>query len=300
MHAPLLPRLLIPRLPFFYGWVILGCVCLAGFARQGPAVAVLSVFVTPMTAEFGWSRTALSGAVSLGGLLAAIVSPILGPVLDRSGARLVLCFAVLGMGLASIALSFTQSLLMFYAVFCFSRMLWAGPFDLGLYGAVNSWFVAHRQRASSIATIAQLSGLVALPLIAQFAMRDGGWRAGWFAIGTTVLLVGFLPAWLLLVRRPEDVGLVPDRVATGTDGAPPEPRFSRAQAMRTPAFWLLALYTILVYPVQAGVSLHQAPHLIERGLSPMLAAGVISFFSLMSALASFTIALLPRRWPIRY
>ena len=48
MQAPLLPRLLIPRLPFFYGWVVLGCVCMAGFARQGPAVAVLSVFGAAM------------------------------------------------------------------------------------------------------------------------------------------------------------------------------------------------------------------------------------------------------------
>ena len=39
MQAPPLPRFLIPRLPFFYGWVVLGCICLAGFARQGPAVA---------------------------------------------------------------------------------------------------------------------------------------------------------------------------------------------------------------------------------------------------------------------
>ncbi len=39
MRPPLLPRLLVPRLPFFYGWVVLGCICLAGFARQGPAVA---------------------------------------------------------------------------------------------------------------------------------------------------------------------------------------------------------------------------------------------------------------------
>ncbi|MSP04024.1 MAG: MFS transporter [Acetobacteraceae bacterium] len=301
MRAPPLARLLLPRLPFFYGWVVLGCVCLAGFARQGPAVAVLSVFVTPMTEEFGWSRAAISGAVSLGGVLAAIVSPLLGPVLDRSGARFVLCLAVLGTGIASLALSLTQSLLMFYLLFCFSRMIWAGPFDLGLYGAVSNWFVAHRARATSIATVAQLAGLVALPLIAQLAMRDGGWRAGWVAIGATVLVVGFVPAWLLLVRRPEDVGLVPDRLAASAGAASaPEPRFSRAQAMRTPAFWLLSLYTVLVYPVQAGVSLHQAPHLIERGLSPMLAATVISFFSVMSAVASFSIAFLPRAWPMRF
>jgi cyanate permease len=179
-------------------------------------------------------------------------------------------------------------------------MNWAGPFDLGLYGALNSWFVARRALATSIATLAQMSGLVAMPIIAQLAMRDGGWRSGWLAIGATVLIVGFVPVWLFLVRRPEDVGLVPDRSVAGASHARPEPRFSRAEAMRTRAFWLLSLFTVLVYPVQAGVSLHQAPHLIERGLSPIVAATVISFFSAMSAVASFGVGFLPRRWPVRY
>ena len=299
MKPLFLPTLLIPRLPFFYGWVVLGCVCLAGFARQGPAVAVLSVFVVPMTTEFGWSRTEIGGAVSLGGVLAALISPLIGPVLDRRGARLVLCLAVLGTGLATMALSLTQSLLVFYLLFCFARMNWAGPFDLGLYGALNNWFVTRRALATSIATLAQMSGLVALPLVAQFAMRDGDWRAGWVAIGATVLVVGFVPTWLLLVRRPEDVGLVPDRRVAGTGQAAVEPRFSRAAAMRTSAFWLLSLYTVLVYPVQAGVSLYQAPHLIERGISPFIAATVISVFSAMSAVSSFGVGFLPRRWPVR-
>lgn len=300
MRPPLLARVLVPRLPFFYGWVVLACICLAGFARQGPAVAVLSVFVVPMTDAFGWSRTEMAGAVSLGGLLAAFVSPALGPVLDRRGARLVLCLAVLGTGLATMALSLTQSLLTFYLLFCFARMVWAGPFDLGLYGALNNWFVARRARATSIATLAQMSGLVALPIIAQLAMQDGGWRQGWIAIGTTVLAIGFLPVWLFVVRRPEDVGLVPDRIAAAAGAAIAEPRYTRAAAMRTRAFWLLSLYTVLVFPVQAGVSLHQAPHLIEEGLSPVVAATVIGFFSAMSAVASLGIGFLPRRWPLRF
>jgi len=304
MQAPPLPRFLIPRLPFFYGWVVLGCICLAGFARQGPAVAVLSIFVVPMSEAFGWSRTEMSGAVSLGGVLAAVISPVIGPFVDRRGARLVLCLAVAGIGIACMALSFVQSLLAFYVLFCFARMTWAGPFDLGLYGALNNWFVARRAIATSIATLAQMSGLVALPLIAQLAMgrteTGADWRAGWIAVGATVLLVGFLPCWLLLVRRPEDVGLQPDRLADGRAAAPVEPRWSRNQAMRTPAFWLLSLYTVLVYPVQAGVSLHQAPHLIERGIPPLQAATVIALFSSLSAVAGFGIGFLPRRWPVRY
>ena len=306
MNAPPLPRWLIPRLPFFYGWVILGCACCAGLSRQGGAVATLSVFVSPMTAEFGWSRTAISGAVSLGGLAAAIASPSLGRLLDREGARLVLCVAVLTTGLANMALSLTGSLPMFYLLFCVARMNFAGPFDLGIYGAINSWFVARRSFAASIASVGQMTGLVVLPMIGSLAMLTGGWRAGWLAIGVTVLVVGFIPVFLLMVRSPEDAGLVPDGVrrirtsAAAQAGTRPEPVFTRAQAVRTKSFWLLSLFTLLAYPVQAGISLHQAPFLIERGLSPQVAASVVSYFSLMSGIAGFGFGVLPKRLTARW
>src|SRR5690348_14798314 len=110
-------------------------------------------------------------------------------------------------------------------------------------------------------------GLITLPLIAHFAMQQQDWRLGWLAVGGSVLLVGFVPTWLLMVRRPEDVGLLPDgrsAPAPTTDASPilakpvpVEPAFTRKEALGTSTFWLLALYTAAVYPVQAGVSLHQ-------------------------------------------
>jgi len=208
---------------------------------------------------------------------------------------------VLVTGVAMMLLSLTQSLLVFYLLFCMARMNWAGPFDLGIYGGVNNWFVARRAFATSVATLAQMAGLIAMPLIAQLAMMQHGWRAGWLAIGSVTLLIGFLPVWLFMVRRPEDLGLVPDRRAAdnAADGAIkaaqtnyPEPSFSRKQA--------IGLYTVLVYPVQAGVSLHQAAHLIERGIGPTTAATIVGTFSLMSAVASIACGLLPRRVQIRY
>jgi cyanate permease len=194
---------------------------------------------------------------------------------------------------------------MFYALFCIARMNFAGPFDLGIYGAVNNWFVARRSVTTAIATLAQMVGLVTLPLIAEAGMLHGGWRAGWLAVGLAVLAVGFIPTWLLLVRAPEDIGLVPDHritpLPTASDSAvSPEPTFTRADALRTPAFWLLSLFTLFAYPVQAGVSLHQAPFLIERGLQPEAAATVVSTFSFMSGVASFAFGFFPRSWPIRY
>jgi cyanate permease len=111
-----------------------------------------------------------------------------------------------------------------------------------------------------------------------------------------------------MVRRPEDLGLIPDGIAVRTSGEaatpaarpPAEPAFSRRQALGTASFWLLLLYTALVYPAQAGVSLHQAPYLIERGIDPTIAATIVSTFSLLSAAATVTCSVLPRTLPIRY
>jgi MFS transporter, OFA family, oxalate/formate antiporter len=302
----LLPQLLARRLPFFYGWVILACTCCAGFSRQGGAVGTLSIFVEPMTREFGWTRTALSGAVSLGGVLAALSAPLHGRVLDRRGARFLLCAAVLSTGAAAMLLSLTNSLLMFYLLFCVARMNFAAPFDLGIYGAVNNWFVTRRPLVSSIATLAQMAGLVVLPIIAQLGILRGGWRVGWLAVGTAVLAVGFIPNWLFMVRRPEDLGLLPDAGQTRpTPGSPAtvrllEPRFTRAQAIRTPAFWLLCLFTVFAFPVQAGASLHQAPYLIERGINPTIAATIVGTFSFMSGVSSLAFGAVARAMPLRY
>ncbi len=308
MDRPYLPSLLSRRLPVFYGWIVLSCLCCAGFARQGPAVATLSIFVEPLTREFGWSRTALSGAVSLVGVLAALMAPLIGPLLDRRGSRLVLCAAVLVNGIALMLLSLTGSLVTFYVLFCAARMNWAAAFDLGLYGSLSNWFVRRRAFASGIATLAQQVGLVAMPLLAQLAILHQGWRAGWLALGVVTLAVGFIPAWLLLARRPEDLGLLPDGSATfpadgaaaGNRAAVVEPAYSRRQALGTPSFWLLLLFTALVYPVQAGVSLHQAPFLIERGIDPTVAATIVSTFSLMSAAATLACGALPRTVAIRF
>lgn len=301
------------RLPFYYGWIVLAAVCAASFSRQGPAVATLSIFIEPMTSEFGWSRTEISGAVSLGGILGAVAAPLIGPFLDKNGARTILCFAVLTTGIPLLLISTVNALPLFYVFYCVARMNFTGPYDIGIYGSVVNWFHEKRSFATSITTVALMTGLVAMPLIAHFAMLAGGWRSAWIAVGATVLIVGFLPAWLFLVRRPEDLGLAIDgknAVQSGaksadsggepTDASPPEPAFTRAEAMRTPAFWLLSAFTALVWPIQAGVSLHQAPFLIERGLDPTVAATAVSTFSLTSAIIGFGFGFWPKRVPLRF
>lgn len=300
------PQFVAARTPFYYGWIILACICCVSFARQGAAVATLSIFIGPMTDELGWSRTAISGAVSLSGILAAVSSPMLGPLVDRHGARTLLMWAVMAMAIGCLLLATVESLPLFYLYFCLARTSFAGPFDLGIYGALNNWFVRLRPIATSISTLWFMVGLTAMPLIGHFAMGAGGdWRWGWVAIAATVVIMGFVPTALLLLRRPEDIGLKPDggvaaKAGAAASSSEAEPNFSRAQALRTRAFWALLAFTFLAYPVQAGVSLHQAPHLIELGLSPTIAATVVSTFSAVSGVVGFLVGPIVRPIGVRW
>jgi MFS family permease len=270
--------------------VVLGCASLSNVARQAAAVATLSMFIVPMCTEFGWSRAGFSGAVSLGALLGLLAAPLTGPLFDRHGSRVLLAASALVVAACSLALAATWSLVGFYVAFGLSRLMFSAPFDIGTTAAVAKWFVRTRSRAMALLSVAIGLGLAVLPPLAQLVISAHGWRAGWLALAAIVLVVGVIPQWLLLVRQPEDAGLKPDGAAGARDderpGHTPEVAYTPAEAFSTPALWLLMAYTLLVFPVQSGFSLHQAPHLVERGLSPGAAAAVVSAFSIAAAAAS--------------
>ena len=294
------------KVPFFYGWVIVACAACAGFARQGAAVATLSVFVTPMTMEFDWSRTMMSGAVSLGGVLGALVSPVLGPLVDKHGGKPVLLVSTVIVTVCSFCLAGIEGIIGFYVFFSLARMAFAGPFDVAVSTSLTNWFERYRARAMSYASTAAAIALAIMPLIAQAAINAGGWRVGWITLACCVFIVGFVPIALFMRARPEDMGLRPDGDQAPihgevgvSGGATQRSDFTRAQAIRTPVFWLLMAYTAVVFCMQAGISLHQAPFLVEQGIEPTVAATIIASFSLSAAFGALLFGRLGDRYPIR-
>ena len=307
-------RTFVQRLPFFYGWAAVGCAMSSNAVRQAASVTTLSIFIVPMAGEFGWSRTGISGAVSLGALLGALSAPFIGPLFDRHGSRALLIASALAMSACCVALAGTRGLLWFYVAFGVSRMIFSTPFDLGTSSVAAKWFVRRRALAMSLLTTSIGIGLAILPLAAALTIAAGGWRIGWLALAAIVAVFGVVPQWLLLVRAPEDVGLRPDgdgsvpRAGAGASGAgagdagaahaTDEIAFTRAQALRTPALWLVMAYTLIVFSIQAGVSLHWAPHLVERGISPTITATIVGAFSLAIMLSSIVFGHVGDRVPV--
>ena len=301
-------------MPFYYGWVILAVASVPSFgARPVMAVATLSVFVVPMTDEFGWSRGQFSGAVSLGALFGLMVSPFAGRLIDQYDSGVMLSASSAVVGLCAIGLSLTSPIWSFYALYVPGRAVFSSPLELGTSTAVSNWFIRRRPMGLAYMGIIQGIGLTIFPVIVQVLIDGWGWRTAWLAVGIFTLSTGIIPVLLLMARRPEDMGLEvdpekgwragPDSGITAAGAPPPasntESNYTVRQALATRAFWLLALFSVFGFVVQAGVSLHQVPHYIGQGVPTALAALTASTFAFGQVPGGVFWSLLARRVPLR-
>ena len=201
---------LAPRTPFFYGWVILFTAGSTQVVRNATASLTIAVFIFPLSEELGWSRTLIAGAASFGGLAASAVSPGVGWLVDRYGARLVLTASIFILGLSSISLAWATVPVAFYLAYGVGRVIFSSPIQIGSSVVVSRWFVRMRGRASGILFGSHSVGLVLFPLIASVIIGASGWREAWIVLGILVWGIALLPTALLIVQQPEDVGLRPD------------------------------------------------------------------------------------------
>ena len=277
------------------------------------SVAVLTVFVVPMSEQFGWTRAEFAGAVSLGGVFAAVISPLVGPVLDRYGSGMVVGISSAIAGVCAVALGAASQIWMFYLVYVPGRTMFASPLELGTSVAVSNWFVRRRPFALALNHVSQGSGLAVMPLVGQAIMGAWGWDVAWYSLGIWTLVVGVIPAMLLMARRPEDLGLEPDGgegaarrgSAAGDSGRRPqsaaeEINFTLRQAMRTRAFWLMMVFAFAGFIVQAGVSLHQVPHFVDQGVPASVAVWTPSTFAISQVPASIIWSALSQKVHARF
>ena len=297
------------RVPFFYGWVIVGAAFLGAFVGGGLQSFTFSVFLEPMSESLGWSRTVLTGALALRILTAASLAPLFGSVVDRHGPRfLMLASAVIG-GVAALLISQVSEIWQFYAIFAFVGI--SGGAGLGgvVTGAtVSKWFVRLRGRALAFTTMGgPAPGLVLAPIMA-FVVFTYGWQTGWILM-SVLFIVLLLPVSLLMARQPEDMGLLPDGAKSEDEvkeayasrgGLESQHSWRLREAIRTRALWLLVLTQILSGLAVSSVVLHEFSYVRELGYSTAIAAGVLSTHSGLAMAFRPLWGLLLERVPVRY
>ena len=312
--------LLIARLqrilPFYYGWVVVGASGTAVFARMAPAITTLTVFIYPMSQELGWSRTLISGSVSVGALASIAISPVVGWAIDRYGSRPVLVAGVLTVGASMISLAWATIPFTFYLAYASARVVFHTAAPIGASTVVSRWFVRMRGRAIGAIYLFGAIGGVVFTMSAAVMIDNFGVSTAWIFLGVTCLLVALLPNLLLVVERPEGLGLRPDgdpvnegRNAERIPGEnsssyipgalPISESWTLREATRTASFWILVVMGFATFFVHAGINVHIAAYLRDEGLSLTKAASVVTASWVVSAVGSIGWGWLMERAPAR-
>ena len=261
----------------FYGWWIVG----AGGMVQWYASAIFwrgfQAFVPPILETFGWSRGVTGAAISLQRGESGMISPFVGVILDKYGPRKAMAFGILLTGGGFVYMSQMQSLWQFYiAIGLLTLGMSFGTFIVFVVTVAN-WFV--RKRARALATLMSFSAIGGLTLPILVASIDTfGWREVMLACGIGFWLIGF-PATLVMRKRPEDYGMVPDggpdeSLVNGKGnraGGIREQAITMRQAIKLRFFWQLAIVTSLGQLVSSTNLFHFAA-LLDYGMTAALAA----------------------------
>jgi len=283
-------------LPFFYGWVIVVIVVLAGVLAAGVSNITMAVMLKPISDDLGWTRSLTAAALTMGALCGGALSPLFGPLADRMGPRFLLPAGGALVGLLAIGVSLSTEPWQFYATFVPARALTEFLLcGMIAFTAVANWFYIKRPRVMGLVAMATPLGSAALSLVYQFFVTHYGWRSAFLALGITLWVLVVIPGLIFLRRQPEDLGLLPDGVAhaklnSSTEEspkveAPKDSEFSwqRADAVRTAALWLLVTSAFLSAIGTGGVAFHMAAYMTDAALAPALAASVVSVMALSGA-----------------
>ena len=208
------------------------------------------------------------------GALPALLLPFVGWGVDRWGSRRMVLYGLITLSAGFVLYLGAQVTAVFYLVIAMVSIRGVVESQLPIATAVNNWF--RRRRALAMA-------VMWLPWRVPIALMAGVGSLNLFNREVGLLLIAaivFVIAWpvsRLLRNRPEDYGQHPDGIdpasvpkeepTQSTGGEPLTPEYAWREALKTRAFWMLALggcgHAITVFGMTNFASVF-----VDRGFSP--------------------------------
>ena len=271
----------------YRGWIVVAVSFLSiggsiGFAQYG-----FGLFIVPLEEEFGWTRTQINFALTLG-VLAHFLSPLIGRTIDIFGSRYVMAVSLGVIALGFLLRSIMAELWQFYF---FSLLVFAGAPGTGLATGrlVQLWFPATRGRMMGFVTAGNnFGGMLSIPILTLVIVL-GGWRSGFLFTAVflgilAVIAYIFVRDGIQFVLEEQDKRWAPDglkqySVRKVLDG------LSVRSALRTRAFWFIAVGMTLQQFVRTTLVTQLAPYLQDINLSADkigLCLSVLAFFGITS------------------
>ena len=253
--------------------------------------------------DTGWNRSNIGVAAAAGVWCSGVVAPFAGRLTDKHGPRTLMPLGAIFLGLTLFGLGWFHSLKYFYFATITARAV-SQPILIGVVPrtlAVN-FFLKRRNTALALTGMFRpISGAIIVQIVSLFASTYG-WRSAFSFLGIFSLALS-LPMILIIRRRPEDLGLLPDgvrhEVSDSNETVLPESAdleqeksrvtnyeqssWTGREVLRTPAFWLVALTVMCSITGSSAIGFSMVPYLAdEANLPASVAVGVLSLSTFLS------------------
>ncbi|WP_341487617.1 MFS transporter [Pararhizobium sp. A13] len=187
------------------GWRVVGGAHALTAVTFGSAYAFSAVF-SGLSAEFGASRGEIALVFSISAFVFYSLGAVAGPLADRWSTRRLIVTGLVAMIVGYVGASRAHSLTSLYALYGAGVGLGIGLSYVPVLGAVQSWFLLKRSRASGIATAGLGLGTLILPFAVGRLVPDLGWRGSFIALACIIAAIG-LPA-AIFIRKRQDIETV--------------------------------------------------------------------------------------------
>jgi predicted MFS family arabinose efflux permease len=251
------------------GWKVLLAAFTGVMVSFAPIVPyTFSLFLDPLHAAFGWKREAMGGAFAIAAITVALVSPLIGILLDRFPPRRIILpgIVVFAGGLATLS-RLTPHIVQFYATFFVIGLVANATAQFAYTRTILTWFTTHRGLALALLLTGSGVGSIIFPPLVEWMIEHHGWRSG-FLLLSAIAALGFPLTAILVRNRPEAAIVVSEHHDNSgmTVGA----------ALRTLAFWILVFITILSAFSENGLVTNLASILTQHGVLASTAAIALS------------------------
>lgn len=280
--------------PIYYGWRVVAALFVVGMMVYGGGLYAFTLFIPPLTSEFGWSRAATGGLVSIFWLAAPLT--LAGSYFNnRLGAFRLVSAGVIVEGVCMILVGLSQSLTGLFvirAVMGLGKIMMAA--GVNLQAAV--WFRKRFGMALAVCYSGWHFGGLVLAPVAQYCIDHVGWRNTSFLLGALIMIVSMplMIAWGR-VRNPEALGLALD----GGAAAAESPAEGALPLLRTATFWLAVAVTVLGGVAYGSLLTHEVALVSEHPIAHSVAALALSLTAGAALAGALVFGYLCDRLPFR-
>ncbi len=300
----------LPKKGIFYGWWIVAASFVVLFVFAGAGFYSFSIFIKPLEDSFGWSRSAISFAMSIYLIVHGISGPMIGHWTEKYGPKRTMTFFGIGCGIAFILVSFTNSLWYFYGIYALLSLMTTGIGFIPVSVIISRWFVKRRGTAIGISMVGISFGGMTLSPVINYIISVTSWRMSFVFLGIMVWVL-VLPLSLFVIKgHPAEKGLLPDgeekskipeqTEISNTPSVVAEQGWPLKAAIKTNAFFWICVTYFLAPLAQMGVLQHQVPIITGIGISTAAAATALGFTAGLGGLGKLSFGRISEIVPFRY